>query len=79
MYGIGMGTNTPARAAEEAAFVSETLGNRLQYFQTGNEPDLFDRHLRDPENVVSQDVPGRVAHTGACDRKSPARSKVRHA
>jgi hypothetical protein len=43
-----MGTNTPARAAEEAVFVAETLGDRLQYFQIGNEADLFDRHLRDP-------------------------------
>ncbi|MGC1998398.1 MAG: hypothetical protein WA608_07230 [Candidatus Acidiferrales bacterium] len=49
IYGIGMGTNTPARAAEEAAFVAQTLGDRLQYFQIGNEPDLFDRHLRDPK------------------------------
>ena len=49
LYGIGMGTNTPARATEEAALVAETLGNRLQYFQVGNEADLFDRHLRDPK------------------------------
>ena len=49
IYGIGMGTNTPARAAEEAAFAAETLGHRLQYFQIGNEADLFDRHLRDPK------------------------------
>src|ERR1700733_2691569 len=49
VYGIGMGTNTPARAAEEAVFVAETLGDRLQYFQIGNEADLFDRHLRDPK------------------------------
>src|ERR1700741_1656895 len=49
VYGIGMGTNTPARAAEEAVFVAETLGDRLQYFQIGNEPDLFSRHLRDPK------------------------------
>ena len=47
LYGIGMGTNTPTRAAEEAVFVANTLGNRLQYFQIGNEADLFDRHLRD--------------------------------
>ncbi len=47
LYGIGMGTNTPARAAEEAAFVARTLGDRLQYFQIGNEVDLFGRHLRD--------------------------------
>src|ERR1700723_1852849 len=50
VYGIGMGTNTPARAAEEAAFVAATLGDRLQYFQVGNEADLFDRHLRDPKS-----------------------------
>src|ERR1700691_600608 len=49
IYGIGMGTNTPARAAEEAVFVAETLGDRLQYFQVGNEADLFDHHLRDPK------------------------------
>jgi len=49
VYGIGMGTNTPTRAAEEAAFVAKTLGNRLQYFQIGNEADLFARHLRDPK------------------------------
>src|SRR6202789_1711939 len=49
IYGIGMGTNTPARAAEEAVFAAERLGERLQYFQIGNEADLFDRHLRDPK------------------------------
>jgi hypothetical protein len=49
LYGIGMGTNTPERAAEEAAFVAETLGGSLQYFQIGNEGDLFGRHLRDPK------------------------------
>jgi hypothetical protein len=49
LYGIGMGTNTPDRAAEEAAFVAQTLGTSLQYFQIGNEADLFDRHLRDPK------------------------------
>ena len=49
LYGIGMGTNTPQRAAEEAEFVAKTLGPGLQYFQIGNEVDLFDRHLRDPK------------------------------
>ena len=49
IYGIGMGTNTPERAADEAEFVSRTLGPRLKYFQIGNEADLFDRHLRDPQ------------------------------
>src|ERR1700688_787069 len=50
LYGIGMGTNTPQRAAEEAAFVAETLGASLQYFQIGNEADFFGRHnMRDPK------------------------------
>jgi hypothetical protein len=49
LYGIGMGTNTPARAAEEAEFAAKTLGASLQYFQIGNEVDLFSRHLRDPK------------------------------
>ncbi len=73
IYGIGMGTNTPERAADEAEFVAETLGTSLIYFQIGNEADLFDRHLRDPKtwsektylaewlqlaNAVSARVPG---------------------
>ncbi len=49
LYGIGMGTNNPERAADEAVFVAKTLGDHLQYFQIGNEVDLFDRHLRDPQ------------------------------
>ena len=49
IYGIGMGTNTPERAANEGEFVAKTLGTSLQYFQIGNEVDLFGRHLRDPK------------------------------
>ena len=49
IYGIGMGNNTPERAAVEAVFVHRTLGDRLQYFQIGNEVDLFGSHLRDPK------------------------------
>jgi hypothetical protein len=49
IYGIGMGTNAPDRAAAEAEYVAKTLGPRLQYFQIGNEADLFSSHLRDPK------------------------------
>jgi hypothetical protein len=54
LFGINLGTNTPERAAEQAAFVHKTLrstqqGGKLEYFQIGNEPDLFGRHLRDPK------------------------------
>lgn len=73
IYGIGMGTNTPERAADEAEFVAQTLGPKLVYFQIGNEPDLFNRHLRDPKtwsvntyfdewlklaNAISARIPG---------------------
>ncbi len=54
IYGINLGTNTPARAAEEAVAVDQILGSvtnggKLEYFQLGNEPDLFKNHLRDPK------------------------------
>jgi hypothetical protein len=49
LYGINMGTNTPERAAAEAEFAARTLGANLQYFQIGNEVDLFGRHLRDSQ------------------------------
>lgn len=49
LYGIGMGTNTPEHAAAEAEYVAEALGSSLQYFQVGNEVDLFSNHLRDPK------------------------------
>jgi hypothetical protein len=48
LYGINLGTNTPERAADEAAFVARTLGNKLEYFQIGNEPDMLEIRFRDP-------------------------------
>jgi len=49
LFGINLGTNTPGRAADQSAFVAKTLGHKLDYFQIGNEPDLFRTHLRDPK------------------------------
>lgn len=50
MYGLNLGKGTPGQAAEEAAFVSETLGDRLISFQIGNEADLFSKNgLRSPD------------------------------
>jgi hypothetical protein len=55
LYGIGMGTNTPQRAAEEAALVAQTLGASLQYFQISNEADFFGRHnMRDPKTWAAK-------------------------
>lgn len=49
IYGLNLGFGTAATDAAEAKFVSQTLGPRLQYFQLGNEVDIFGRHLRDPK------------------------------
>jgi hypothetical protein len=48
--GSASGTNTPESVAAEAEYVAKTLEDRLQYFQIGNEVDLFNRHLRDPRH-----------------------------
>jgi len=70
IYGINLGTNTPERAAAEAAFAAKTLGKRLEYFQVGNEVDLFGRHLRDaatwnPTTYLEQWLKFARAITGA--------------
>jgi len=49
IYGLNLGNAVPALAADEAAFVAQSLGPRLEYFQIGNEPNLYSRHLRDPK------------------------------
>jgi hypothetical protein len=46
IYGLNLGTGTPQRAAEEAAYVAKKIGGRLQYLQIGNEPEYY----RDPNN-----------------------------
>jgi hypothetical protein len=52
LYGINLGSSTPARAVEEAAFVAKALGaasqgGKLEYFQLGNEADGFASRFRD--------------------------------
>jgi len=49
LYGINFGTNTPALAADEAVFVSKVVGDKLEYFQVGNEADRFGSTIRDPK------------------------------
>jgi len=41
IYGLNFGNSTPERAAEEAAYVAQKIGDRLEFFQIGNEPDLY--------------------------------------
>jgi hypothetical protein len=50
IYGLNLGFGTPATDVPEAEFVYKTLGPRLQYFQIGNEVDMFDIYrLRDAD------------------------------
>jgi hypothetical protein len=41
IYGLNFGNSTPRRAADEAAYVAQKIGDRLEFFQIGNEPDLY--------------------------------------
>jgi len=55
IYGLNMGTGTAEAAADEAAFVMGTMGDRLIAFQLCNEPDLFSRNgLRSPDYNYAQ-------------------------
>ena len=55
MYGLNFGKGTPQQAAEEAAFVFDTLGDRLISFQIGNEDDLFPHNGLRPPGYSYQD------------------------
>jgi hypothetical protein len=41
IYGINLKTNTPDKAAEEAAVAARTLGKDLVAFEVGNEPNVY--------------------------------------
>ena len=41
IYGLNFGNSTPERAAREAAYVAHAVGEHLEYFQIGNEPDFY--------------------------------------
>ena len=44
IYGINLGHGSPERAAEEAAYVTKRIGDRLLALQIGNEADLYFRN-----------------------------------
>jgi hypothetical protein len=50
IYGLNFGNSTPERAAVEAAYVARAVGERLEFFQIGNEPDFYpnDNNLTRP-------------------------------
>jgi hypothetical protein len=55
IYGLNFGKGSAELAAAEAAFVSQTLGDRLIAFQLGNEADLFHNNGIRPANYSFDD------------------------
>ena len=52
IYGLNLGTGSPERDAEQAAYVARRLGQRLRFFQIGNEPEFYrdaNNRLRPPD------------------------------
>jgi hypothetical protein len=41
IFGLNLGNSSPERAAEEAVLVASKIGDRLEFFQIGNEPDFY--------------------------------------
>jgi hypothetical protein len=46
IFGLNLGDNNVAAAANEAVYVHNSLGSNLYFFQSGNEPDVFYYGLR---------------------------------
>jgi len=55
IYGLNLGMGTPEQAAQEAAYVVKTIGDRLLYLQIGNEPDLFHKNGLRPSTYAWDD------------------------
>lgn len=53
VYGLNLGNGTPERLADEAAYVATRLGEQLEAFQIGHEPDTYaQRGLRSADYGV---------------------------
>jgi hypothetical protein len=57
LYGINLGTGTAAQAEDEARYATQSLGDRLEAFEIGNEPDMYAGVLR-PTNCNFWDYHG---------------------
>lgn len=74
IWGLNLGTGTPERDAEEAAYVARALGPRLRYFQIGNEPDLYhnkSNQLRPPQWGFDDYMAEWAAIAEAVSRRAP--------
>lgn len=75
IYGINLKTNTPANAADEAAYAVHDLGRKLLGFELGNEPefywkyDTFLPNWDEEESAITSTVPGWDHGTGQVPRR----------
>jgi hypothetical protein len=76
LYSVGMGTNTPARAAEEAVFVAERSAPTFSIFRLATNRSFQPASAR-PADVVGENIVGRVAWAGPRHHAACAVSKVR--
>jgi hypothetical protein len=73
IYGVNLARNTPANAADEAAYVAERLGPSLLAWEIGNEPDLYVRHGYRPDDWAYEDFLDEWrAYRAAMSAVSPA-------
>lgn len=72
IYGLNLGTGTVEENVAEAEYVAFKLGKHLDFFQLGNEVDLYGRHLRDPDAwTVEAFVEEWLQHARAIHRRVP--------
>jgi hypothetical protein len=57
LYGLNLGTGTAVQAEDEARYATQSLGDRLEAFEIGNEPDMYAGALR-PTNYNFWDYHG---------------------
>jgi hypothetical protein len=55
IYGVNLARNTPANAADEAAYVANRMGPSLLAWEIGNEPDLYVRRGYRPDDWAYED------------------------
>jgi hypothetical protein len=53
LFGLNLGINDGAVAANEAVYVRNSLGGNLYAFQSGNEPDVYNYGMRPPNYLYT--------------------------
>jgi hypothetical protein len=80
IFGLNLGNSTPERAAEEAALVAAKVGDRLEFFQVGNEPDYYhdaNNGTRPPNWICG--LPERLGGVCQGDQRACAGCAIRRA